>query len=170
MLLCDFSIQKGQFVRTELPIIEGESHSYKTRGKHVRNKGRSHKELDLRNKRMSTASRVLDESYGSDNGMLRASGSLWLDIQPYLDHYNKSGYQQIPNGRGYMSSEKNDDRRTRSGWIQDLEYKKHKEKTRRNTLKAIKNALFRYRVDPITHSHGNNYKKLSGAPYGPGEG
>ena len=169
MMLCDFS----KFAGTELPVIEGESHSYKTRGKNVRKKGRTHYETKLRNQRRSTASRVLDEGYNSDNSLLLANGDLKLDIKPYLSHYLDSGYQTMPDGRGWHSSEKNDDRRTRMGWLSDLETKKRKQKRSRSALKAVQNALWYRRVDPLTHSdtpyyRGNKYKDR--AKYGPGEG
>lgn len=170
MLLSDFSIQKGKFAGTELPVIEKESHTYKTRGKNVRKQTRSHLERLLQDKRMSTARRVLDEGWNSDNALLAPNDSLQIPIQPYLDHYLKSGWQVKPEGRGWHSSEKNDDRRTRAGWVYDLIGKQNKEKRSRSALKAVQRALWFNRVDPMTHSHGNTYKKLSGVPYGPGEG
>lgn len=171
MLICEFAnIQKGKFYGTELPIIEESSHTYKNRGKNVRRKGRSHQELGMRNKRMSTARQILDEGYNADNPLLLSNGNLKLDIQPYLDHYNKSGWGEIPGGRGMYSSEKNDDRRTRIGWVQDLESAKWKQRTKRNTLKAIQAMLFKRRVDPMSWSHKPNYKKINDKVYGPGEG
>ena len=169
MLLSDFSIAKGKFAGTELPVVEGESHSYKT-SRYPRKKGYGSNEKKRHSQRSSTATHYPRESFDSDNSMLRASGDLHLDIDPYLKHYNESGWQVRPGGKGWHSSEKNDDRRTRMGWVQDLEYKKWREKNRRNALKAVKRALWYNRVDPMTHSHGDAYKKLSGAPYGPGEG
>lgn len=168
MLLCDF--KKNIFYGTELPIIEETSHTYKTKGNNVRKKGRSHQETYMQSKRISTAHRYPDETYNSDNGLLLAKGNLKLNIDPYLNHYNNSGWQSKPEGKGWHSSEKNDDRRTRTPWVYELEKKKWREKTRRSALNAIKRMLFRRRVDGYSWSQKPNYKYMDKQLLGPGEG
>lgn len=160
MLLCDFSVGKGKLVGTEIPIIEGETHSYTTKYHAKSTRSKKPSEVVLRDRRMSTAHRYPDENWNSDNSLLRASGSLRIPITPYLNHNNKSGWQDKPDGRGYLASEKNDDRRTRTQWVQDLEKRKHKENTKRTALNAIKRSLMRWRVDPWTNSHGYERKNI----------
>ena len=155
MMLCDFSV-KRKFTGTELPIIEEDSHSYKT-SRYPRKKGYGSNEKKRHSTRSSTATRYPRESFDSDNSLLLATGNLRLDIDPYLAH-NESGWQSKPEGRG---SEKNDDRRTRTPWIYDLEKRKHQERVKRGALDAVRRALFRYRIDPYSWSDKPNYKPVS---------
>ncbi len=164
MLLCDF--KKNYFSGTELPIIEDESHTYKARYNDAVLKRKPRKEKYMRSKRMSTARKVLDDGYNSDNSLLLANGDLKIDITPYIKHHLDSGYQTMPDGRGWYSSEKNDDRRTRSGWVQDLMDKQYKDRRRRGALKAVQKSLFRYRVDPYSWSQKPMYPKINGKVYG----
>ena len=53
MLLSDFSIAKGKFAGTELPVVEGESHSYKT-SRYPKRKGFGSDEKKKHSQRKST--------------------------------------------------------------------------------------------------------------------